>query len=86
MKLPGAPLFFESVMSLRKAINAFCLECRHDDVFAVGNCEKTECKLHSVRPNQVLQGKVQESYDLSELKQSALDALQFTGLKEKSYV
>ncbi len=73
-------------MSLRNAINAFCLECRHDDVFAIGNCENTECKLHAVRPNQVLHGKVQESYDLSELKQSALDALQFTGLKEKSYV
>lgn len=72
--------------SAQSCINRFCLSCRNHDIWAVGNCEKTECSLYPVRPNRSLKGKSPEDYDLDELQQSVLDALEFTGLKEKPYV
>jgi hypothetical protein len=68
--------------TLREAINTFCLQCKQQDVWAVGNCTKTECALYLVRPNQVLLGKSEDDYDQEEVRQEVLDALQFSGLKE----
>ncbi len=67
-------------------LNTFCLQCKDHDLFAIGNCAKEECPLHPLRPNRSLKGKCYDDYDLDELQQSVLDALEFTGLKEKPYV
>ncbi len=72
--------------TLRDCVTQFCLWCKNHDVWAIGNCAKEECPLHPVRPNKSLMGKQQDDYDLDELQQSVLDALNFTGLKEKPYV
>lgn len=68
--------------TLREAINTFCLNCQNNNVWSVGNCAKTNCALHSVRPNQLLLGKHEDDYDEEEVRQEVLDALQFNGLKE----
>ena len=72
--------------TIRQCVTNFCLQCKNQDVWAIGNCAKEECPLHPVRPNKVLLGKTPDDYDLDELQQSVLDALHFTGLKEKPYV
>lgn len=72
--------------TLRDCVTQFCLECKENDIWAIGNCAKEECPLHPVRPNKSLIGKQPDDYDLDELQQSVLDALNFTGLKEKPYV
>lgn len=72
--------------TLREAVNRFCLACKSNDVWAIGNCETEDCQLHPVRPNQALKGKQPLDYDLEELQQSALDALHLVGLKGKPYV
>jgi hypothetical protein len=69
--------------TLRQAINAFCLDCQHDDVFAIANCAKVECALHLVRPNQVLEGHTQDEYDRDDLIQAVEDSLMFPTLKEQ---
>lgn len=65
-----------------QAIRLYCLQCRHQDEWAVGNCDRSYCPLHSVRPNQGLQGKQRDQYDLDELAQQVRDNLDFDGLKE----
>lgn len=65
-----------------QAIRLYCLQCRCQDEWAVGNCESCECPLHSVRPNQGLFGKQRDQYDLDELAQQVRDNLDFDGLKE----
>lgn len=72
--------------SLRYCVDQLCLQCRNNDVFAIGNCEKTECPVYSVRPNQQLLGKAMVDYSADEVKQEVLDAMNFNGLKEFTYV
>ncbi len=69
--------------TLRQCIDRFCLNCKSNDVYAVGNCAKEECALWSVRPNQSLLGQSDEDDDPEETKQEILDALEFHGLTEK---
>lgn len=72
--------------TLRDCVTRFCLDCKSHDIWEIGNCANVECPLYPVRPNRSLKGKSPEDYDLDELQQSVLDALEFTGLKEKPYV
>ncbi len=72
--------------TLRYCVDHFCLQCRNHDPWSVANCDRVECPLHPVRPNQVLMGKQPTDYVESEVKQEVLDALQFKGLKEFRYV
>lgn len=65
-----------------QCIRLFCLRCKHDNEWLVANCKDERCFLHPVRPNQGLQGKNPEDYDLDELSQQVLDNLNFKGLKE----
>ena len=76
----------DSKPSLRYCIDLFCLQCKSHDPWAVGNCDRVECSLHPVRPNQALLGKQPTDYVESEVKQEVLDALHFKGLKEFRYV
>ena len=69
--------------TLRQAIDQFCLQCRNNDVFAIANCSQSECPLHPVRSNQVLQGKGIEDFDAESLVQSVEDALDFPSLQER---
>jgi len=73
-------------LNAQDCLTAFCLQCKDHDLFAIGNCAKEECPLYPLRPNRSLKGKSPEDYDLDELQQSVLDALEFTGLKDKPYV
>lgn len=68
-----------------QCIRLFCLRCQSQDEWAVGNCLQSECPLWVVRPNQGLQGKQRDQYDLDELAQQVLDNLDFDGLKEMIY-
>ncbi len=68
--------------SVLQCVHNFCMICQSQDAWKVGNCEKTECALHSVRPNQGLMGKQPTDYDLDEIEQQVLDNLNFQGLKE----
>lgn len=84
---PATPPFSKmKKLTAQDCINAFCLTCKDHDLFAIGNCAKDDCPLHPLRPNRSLKGKSLDDYDLDELQQSVLDALDFTGLKEKSHV
>jgi hypothetical protein len=66
----------------RQAIDAFCLRCQQQDVFAVANCPTVECPLYLVRPNQLLMGKGVDDFDAETCVQAVEDALAFPGLKE----
>ena len=65
-----------------RCIHDFCMNCKQQNEWAVANCENESCFLYPVRPNQGLQGKSQDDYDLDELEQQVLDNLNFKGLKE----
>ncbi|MCC8991070.1 MAG: hypothetical protein LM514_00360 [Streptococcus sp.] len=58
------------------------MSCKHGNEWEVANCENEVCALHPVRPNQGLQGKSPDDYDLDEIEQQVLDNLNFKGLKE----
>ena len=73
-------------ISLRECIDRFCMECQNEDVFAIANCERDRCALHPARPNQRLKGKTKSDYEFVDLSQEVLDAMVFTGLKEKTYI
>lgn len=68
-------------MNYRQAVIDFCMSCREGDEWAVGNCEKVDCKLYSVRPNQRLKGTLKDDFDLDSCEQQVLDQLKFGGLK-----
>lgn len=72
--------------SLRTCVTAFCLHCQGQNPWAVAKCEKKECALHPVRPNQALQHMQPEDFDPDALKQEILDALDFKGLQEMTNV
>lgn len=63
-------------------IRLHCMSCKHGNEWEVANCENEVCALHPVRPNQGLQGKSPDDYDLDEIEQQVLDNLNFKGLKE----
>jgi len=65
-----------------QCIRLFCMNCKQQNEWAVANCENESCFLYPVRPNQGLQGKSPDDYDLDELKQQVSDNLNFKGLKE----
>jgi hypothetical protein len=73
-------------VSLRDCINRFCMECRSEDIFAIANCDKELCPLYPARPNQSLLGKTPDDYEFVDLSQEVLDAMTFTGLREKEHV
>ena len=65
-----------------QCIRLHCLQCQSGNEWAVANCTNESCALYPVRPNQGLQGKSPDDYDLDELEQQVLDNLNFKGLKE----
>lgn len=62
-------------------IERFCSECRDRDAWAIGNCPKTECALHPVRPNQVLFGQPRSDWSDEECAEQVLLNLDSRGLK-----
>jgi len=58
------------------------MDCKQQNEWEVANCDNESCFLHQVRPNQGLQGKSPEDYDMEELEQQVLDNLNFKGLKD----
>ena len=68
--------------SLRQAIDAMCGQCRGGDIFIIANCDRYNCPLHPVRPNQVLAGRLPAQYSEEQVLQETLDALEFSGLRE----
>lgn len=68
-------------MNYREAVYQFCMACKRQDAWAVGNCEILTCALYPVRPNQRLQGQRKEDLDMEVIEQDVVDQLNFTGLK-----
>ena len=62
-------------ITIRQAVDEFCLLCRNHDTFAVGNCERESCPLWTVRPNRSLHGKTPLDFDCEDATQEVLDAL-----------
>jgi hypothetical protein len=62
-------------ITIRQAVDEFCLQCRGHDPFAVGNCERESCPLWPVRPNRSLQGRTPLDFDCDDATQEVLDAL-----------
>ena len=62
-------------ITIRQAVDEFCLQCRGNDPFAVGNCERESCPLWPVRPNRSLQGLTPLDFDCDDATQEVLDAL-----------
>ena len=68
-------------ISLRTAVDQFCSHCRGHDAFAIGNCDRVECALHPVRPNQSLEGSTPMDYRDEDVQQEVADALDYDDLK-----
>ena len=73
--LRGGYVTERHAITIRQAVDEFCLLCRNHDTFAVGNCERESCPLWTVRPNRSLHGKTPLDFDCEDATQEVLDAL-----------
>ena len=62
-------------------IRNFCLKCKQNDAWAVGNCAAIECALHPVRPNQSLCGQPMVAWETEDCTDQVLAHLEARGLK-----
>ncbi len=68
--------------SMRACIDRFCLQCKHNDPWAVGNCDNTECQLNPVRPNKMLLGTEKDKINVDGVVEEINDIIKFIGLKK----
>jgi len=68
-------------LNYRKAIINFCMACKKNDAFAVGQCTTYDCPLHLVRPNRSLVGKPIEEFTPDRYEQQVMDQLNLHSLE-----
>jgi hypothetical protein len=69
--------------TLRIAVDRFCSNCKNHDVFEIANCANYSCELHSVRPNQSLEGSTPMDFNDEDVQQEVADALDYDELRSQ---
>jgi hypothetical protein len=69
--------------TLRIAVDRFCSNCKNGNVFDIANCANYSCELHTVRPNQSLEGSTPMDFSDEDTMQEVADALDYDELRSQ---